>query len=191
MNTPRSAKALASRTAARKRASSANCNAATLTTYTLDVPGGSSHSTVTPAVMHDSVSGGPMYMVEAAGSGLVGVLTLNKVLIGSPTLAENDVSVAAYSAPPKASQPGGSNLDTIDTRFFNAEWRNNRLVAAHTVSSFSDVVAHARWYEFNTAPAIPTLQQEGTIGTIGSDVYNYGAKSVGSVLIPKMKVAGS
>jgi PmbA protein len=29
------------------------------------------------------------------------------------------------------------------------------------------------------------------IEAIGSDVYNYGAKSVGSVLVGKMKVAGS
>src|SRR5205823_6627922 len=135
------------------KASVEDGNAATLTTYTLDVPGGSSHSTVTPAVMHDSVSGGPMYMVEAAGSGLVGVLTLNNVLIGSPTLAENDVSVAAYSAPPKASQPGGSNLDTIDTRFFNAEWRNNRLVTAHAVGIAGDTAAKAAWYDISTSAA--------------------------------------
>jgi PmbA protein len=29
------------------------------------------------------------------------------------------------------------------------------------------------------------------IAAIGSDVYNYGAKSVGSVLVNRMKVAGS
>jgi PmbA protein len=29
------------------------------------------------------------------------------------------------------------------------------------------------------------------IGAIGADVYNYGAKSVGSVLVDRMKVAGS
>ncbi len=29
------------------------------------------------------------------------------------------------------------------------------------------------------------------IGALGSDVYNYGAKSVGSILVNRMKVAGT
>jgi len=80
--------------------------------------------------------------------------------------------VAAYRQPPAATQKGANTLITTnDSRVLNAEWRNNRLVAAQTVGVNSDSQAHARWYEFSTSGAT-SLTQQGTIG-LGSGANSY------------------
>src|SRR5262249_3226694 len=45
----------------------------------------------------------------------------------------------------------------------------NKLVAAQMVGLKTDSVAHARWYEFDTSTATPTVMQQGTI-TLGTGV---------------------
>lgn len=141
--------------------------------------------TMVPAIMHDSVPGDPMWLVEessASPGSMVRVVKMDNVLAGTPTFSEFDRSVTPYSLPPSADQPGtgsvGGNcfnrtgsgfICTNDSSILSVAWRGNRLVAAHTVGI--SLTAHARWYEFNTTGA-PTLTQEGTIDP-GPGVHTY------------------
>jgi hypothetical protein len=55
-------------------------------------------------------------------------------------------------------------LDTGGARILSAAWRDGRLVATHTAQDDPSQTAQARWYEFSTAGASPTLTQTGSIG---------------------------
>lgn len=130
----------------------------------------SSDFTLAPATMHGSNSGGPMYLVEEAPqANAISVLTETNLTspTSPPVFTSTVVSLppgANYTAPPNAAQKGASTqIQTNDSRILNAEWRNNRLVAAQTVGLTTDSLAHARWYEFSTAGASPTLTQQGTL----------------------------
>jgi hypothetical protein len=131
--------------------------------------------TLAPATMHGSQAGDPMWFVEEAnyenGKNIrvveeTGVLT-------SPSFTSFDIGVASYTAPPDATQSGSSNkITTNDSRILNVEWRTNKLVASQAVGLSTDAQAHARWYEFSTAGASPSLTQQGTIGA-GSGANSY------------------
>jgi Bacterial Ig domain len=166
------------------KATAIDANNSSFTFTHTNMPGGITQATLAPATMHGSTastpgSPQPMYFVEekldsngnATGSA-IRVVTATNLLTGSPTLQFTDLTVASYQPPPPATQQGSTTLmSTNDSRMLNAEWRNNRLVASHTVGVNTDSQSHARWYEFNTSGA-PTLIQQGTIG-LGSGAYSY------------------
>jgi hypothetical protein len=125
--------------------------------------------TLAPALMHGSAAGGPAYLVtEGLTAGTLDVIRMTNVLSSTPTLTDNNLAVASYSAPPAANQPGGT-ITTNDSRVLNAAWRNNTLVADHTVGTGG--TAHARWYQINTS-GTPSLSQYGEIAP-GSGVATY------------------
>jgi hypothetical protein len=129
-----------------------------------------SNFTLTPTVMHGSNCGDPMWFVESVFTNQIRVVKMTNVL-DSPSFANFDISVAAYGTPPNATQGGGGfTMDTGDTRILNVEWRGNRLVATHTVGVSG--LAQARWYEFDTSTATPTISQQGTIAP-GSGIHTY------------------
>lgn len=132
--------------------------------------------TLAPASMHGSQPGDPMWYVEEAGFGngqRVRVVKETGVLSSTPTFTSTNLAVASYVEPPNASQRGSSNqITTNDSRILNVEWRNNQLVASQTVGLATDTQAHARWYEFGTSGATPSLTQQGTIGaSSGANSY--------------------
>ncbi|HEV2690959.1 MAG TPA: hypothetical protein VGV35_20525, partial [Bryobacteraceae bacterium] len=146
------------------KATAEDANNSTFTYYRSDVAGGTAHFTLTPASMHGSTAGGPMYMVESLGSNMIGVMKMSNLLSSSPTYSESKIGVAAYTNPPKASQPGGSYpIDTVGPRIFQADWRNNRLVSAHTIGLATDSLTHAQWFDFSTANNAVTLNQQGIV----------------------------
>jgi hypothetical protein len=131
------------------------------------------HFTITPATMHGSVAGDPMWFVEETnfgGGNQIRVMKMTNVLNATPTFTPTNVTVAAYGFPPTASQKGGGRLDAGDTRMLHSEWRGNRLLATHTVGLSG--AARARWYEFDTSGLSPTLTQQGTINR-GTGVHTY------------------
>jgi hypothetical protein len=132
---------------------------------------GSTNFTLVPVVMHGSSLGDPMWFLESVFFNQIRVVKMTNVLSSTPTFTDTDISVASYGFPPSATQSGGGTfIETNDTRILNAEWRNNRLVATHTVGVSG--VASARWYEFNTSTSTPTLTQQGTISP-GSGIHTY------------------
>jgi len=150
-------------------------NPTTTDPFGINDPNGNNF-TLAPASMHGAQAGDPMWYVEEAGYGNgqnIRVVKETGVLNGSPDFTGFDIPVASYIEPPAASQQGSDNqIETNDARILNAEWRNNQLVASQAVGLTTDAQAHARWYEFSTSGATPSLTQQGTIGA-GSGASSY------------------
>ncbi len=118
--------------------------------------------TLTPAVMHGAVTGGPEYFVEAANAGAstLDVTTETNVLSSSPTFTNASVSVPSYRSGGSAPQ----GVASFDDRIFNVAYRTvngvNHLVAAHQVASGGRRSGPvARWYDINVGTK--TLIQDG------------------------------
>jgi hypothetical protein len=119
--------------------------------------------TLTPAVMHGSVSGGPEYFVEANNSGgsALDVTTETNVLSSTPTFTNASVSVPSYSNGGSAPQ----GVAAFDDRIFNVAYRTvngvGHLVAAHQVAGGKGKGGGpvARWYDINAGT--DTLIQSG------------------------------
>jgi hypothetical protein len=150
----------------------------TLTMYSVDrLP---PHFAMQPAVMHGANPGDPMYFVESmvpggssGGGGFIDVVQMTDKLSTAPTFTDFKVLVPHYNHPPNADQLGGGpQLDTGDGRILSAAWRNGELVATQTVQDDPSQTAQARWYQFSTAGAAPSLVQTGNIDR-GAGVSTY------------------
>src|SRR5262249_46226499 len=79
-----------------------------------------------------------------------------------------DLTIPTWS-PPAVLAPnlGGSGLDPLDGRTFNAVWRNGIMVTAHSIDDGTGTRNLARWYQFDVgnwpASGSPTLIQSGNI----------------------------
>ncbi|MEO8268697.1 MAG: hypothetical protein ABI557_03190, partial [Aureliella sp.] len=142
-------------------------NPATFTAYN-SVPAYNFRAMV-PAQMHGAGPGADViYFVQERNyvdGDFVQVVRMTDVLSNSPVFDYFDIDVSDYGYPPSAQQPFGY-INTNDTSFLNADWRNGKLVASHTVGDFSDSEAHAAWYEFDAPDsglATPFLIQEGRL----------------------------
>jgi hypothetical protein len=126
--------------------------------------------TLAPAAMHSAPADGVMYFVTESDTPAfeINVVKLTNYFTATPTFVNNNVPVASYAEPTAAPQQGGTYSPQIDSRILNAAWRNNILVADHTV--FGAGADHARWYQFSTASATPTLTMQGDIAP-GAGVY--------------------
>jgi hypothetical protein len=144
-------------------------NPSTVTFFSTDRP----EFTIIPATMYDAPADGPMYLITEAefATPTARVLRMGNVLSDTPTFTVTDIPVDSYTSPPPGIQPGsaGELLDTNDTRYLKAEWRNNRLVATHNVGIGN--AAKVRWYEFSTA-GTPRLLQQGNINP-GPGVFTW------------------
>src|SRR5262249_48931556 len=140
-----------------------------LTTFSHNMS--SSLFSVDPANMHGAVAGGPEWFVtEGATLGQIAVIKETNVLSNTPTDVTTNISVATYNQPPAANQPSGT-VTTNDSRMRDAEFRDNILVATHTVGTGSPNTAHARWYQFNVS-GTPVLSQTGEIAP-GAGIHTY------------------
>lgn len=142
----------------------------TLQGYRVAVPGGASHFTLAPTVMHSSNPGDPMWLVEAGGSTTMRVAQMNNILSTSPTFSFTSISVPSYGSAPRPTQPGGAMNWSFDTCVINAAYNYGYIVAGHTVGIGG--VARARWYIFDTNPGTPYLYQSGNIAP-ASSVHTY------------------
>jgi hypothetical protein len=134
-------------------------------TGTVSLPG------MSPTVMHDAAADGPMWFVGTGSGASIKVIKMTNVLSSSPTITPYTVSVSSYGSMPTPRQPNGSNMPwTFDTRIMNAAMNGGMLVAAHNTGISG--AARARWYEFNTNGASPTLVQSGQIAPASTtDTY--------------------
>jgi len=130
--------------------------------WSITDPGGGNAFAIQPALHYGGTPEAP-FLVDTNPSSKVSIFGVNDPL-GTPSLSKVAITVTSYSSPPNAEQPGGNpTLDTIDTRVFNAVWRNSKLYFAHNRSRNNN--AAAKWYIVNTAswPSTATLVAEGTI----------------------------
>jgi hypothetical protein len=133
----------------------------TLTTFQTEVKTGSDHKILMPARMHGAPGGLEYFTQSGDDDKAPTVKTFNVVsetgyLSGSPTFTTTPVAVTPYMQ-----SPGVPELTfVIDDSALGAEWVNNRLVTGQNVG-LKDGLNHARWYEFDTSGAAPTLVQQG------------------------------
>ena len=133
--------------------------------------------TLMPTLMHGAQSGDPMWFVIESDNAFGSEVRLVKLMdpLGARNFSETSIAVDPYDFPPNAEQPGSGALGRIqtnDSSFISAAWRNNHLVATHTVSIDSTSQSHASWYEFDTSGGSPSLIQEGIINP-GAGIYTY------------------
>jgi hypothetical protein len=122
------------------------------------------------AVMHDAGPGASAWLIGFdQPTATLKVLRIDQILSTSPTVETFSLDVPPFQYAPNAPEPGG----TIQVNKFlmeSAAWRNDRLVASHSVGSAG--VARARWYEIETSGGVAQLVQVGEINP-GPDIYTY------------------
>lgn len=112
------------------------------------------------------------FLVSDGGTNNLTIYGINNVLT-TPTLVKKSLTVAAFSDPPYADQPGLANgLWTVDTRVFDVHCRDNHLFA--TQNTTSGTQSAVRWYEIDASamPAgNPTMVQQGSFTATSRDDY--------------------
>jgi hypothetical protein len=138
---------------------------------------GGQHTT-RPTVMHDSVAGGPMWLLESTigGGSSINVIRMTNVLSTSPTYAKTSVSVNSYSSVVQPLQPDGTGLapssgnGALWTHILKSAEYNNTIVASDQIS-VSSTEDDSRWYEINVSGATPTLVDQGNVSS-GNNTYD-------------------
>jgi autotransporter-associated beta strand protein len=130
-----------------------------------------------PAVMHDSVAGDGMWLVQEHGNGIsIDVFHMTNVLNAAPTFTVTNLPVTPYAGAVAPLQPNGTAITTnINSRIQKVAERNGTLVAAHTVSltTIPDNEDQVQWYSINVTGATPTLNDQGDVapGATSYDTY--------------------
>ncbi|HSB88198.1 MAG TPA: calcium-binding protein, partial [Ilumatobacteraceae bacterium] len=151
------------------------------------------NTTLTPAVIHDSAPGAPMWLVARRAGLDVRLVRMTDVLAGAPVFTGFTVDVDDYNDTVPAQQPGGTTFDSGDFRMLSVAQRGNRLVATHAVGLDFDGTAGAdetsvRWYEFNVGGVTPTVTQQGDVDP-ASQLVN-GAPAIGvHTYFPSIEIA--
>lgn len=98
-------------------------------------------------------------------------------LATTPTISFVPATIPAFSPPRKNAQSTiGHQLDSIDSRPYNAVYRNSKVYLTHNVSvSGSDDRLVPRWYQISTnnwpAAGLPSLDMAGQVSTPGFDQW--------------------
>jgi hypothetical protein len=124
---------------------------------------GGQHTT-RPTVMHDSVAGDPMWLLESTigGGSSINVIKMANVLSAAPTYTTTAVPVNAYSSVVQPLQPDGTGIPPASgngalwTHILKAAEYNNTIVASDQVS-VSSTQDDARWYAFDVS-GTPTIK---------------------------------
>jgi hypothetical protein len=151
------------------------------------------HSTVTPAVMHGAITGGPEYFLEAspAGGSSIDIVTDTNVL-SSPAFTSTTVNVTPFVPGGFPQQPSGT-IDAAGTQIFNAAFRVvngvGHLVAAQQGGeNGASTPVHAIWYDF-----IVSTSDNTTTATMANQEFIPAATPTTSTFMPSVDInaAGS
>ena len=82
------------------------------------------------------------------------------------------MAVTPTPAPPPAPQPGGTQIQTNDSRVLNAEWRDGRLVAAQSVASVGPDDLARPLVRHQTSNGV-TLTHQHTVNPSDSSAFDY------------------
>jgi uncharacterized repeat protein (TIGR01451 family) len=124
-----------------------------------------------PTVMHDSVSGDPMWLVTEHGDGTsIDVIKMGGVLSTSATFGYTNLAVTSYSGAVHPLNPDGTAITTnMDSRIQKAAEWNNVLVASHSVG-VSSTEDDAQWYAIDLSSGTPSLADQGRVSA-GNHTY--------------------
>jgi hypothetical protein len=150
----------------------------TLTAFQNDVAGYG--VSLRPAVMHDSVAGDPMWLVNTTfGSySSINVVKMTNVLSSSATFSNTALTVNPYTFLAFPKQPDGSQVvGDINSGILKVAESGGKLVATHAIGT-STTQDDARWYLVNVASGTPALLDQGdvvspTTGAGTNNVYDY------------------
>jgi hypothetical protein len=131
-------------------------------------PNGSPAFSLQPA--HTFGAPGIEYLVNATADGLsLTQWSLTHPVGHPPLLARRAIATVPYHLAPNAKQPGSAReIETGDTRFANAVFRNGLLWTAHTVAvnwGQEENVSAIQWFQIN--PGAGVLAQQHLYGTPG------------------------
>ncbi len=134
---------------------------------------------ITPATMHGSAAGDPLWLVSSSafGGSKIRVWEMTNVLNDATrTLTPvGDVSVPAYGVAVSIADPGGTIIKggtgaPIDDRVMNASARGNTLVTCFNAGN--GTVTEAHWYQLRVSGATAALAQSGVIHQ-GTSTHTY------------------
>jgi hypothetical protein len=139
-----------------------------------------------PVTMHDSVAGGPMWLVQGGGGSnplnpiqgggsSINLVRIDNILNATDASATCSLKVNPFGGAIAPLNPNGNSITSdIDTRILKAAERNNDIVACQNVGVVNAGNANeddARWYELNVSdPNHPYLVQQGNVG-FGANTY--------------------
>jgi hypothetical protein len=124
-----------------------------------------------PVVMHDSVAGGPMWLVQTNDNSSINLFRFDNIL-NSAARSQFTVPVNPFGQVNNPLNPDGTPITThpIDRWILNAAESNNRIVACQDVGVGTNEDDSA-WYEFNVSDINkPTVVDQGNVG-FGPDTY--------------------
>src|SRR5207247_1525177 len=142
--------------------------------YLNDVSGFS----IRPTVMHDSVAGDPMWLIEstAGNDNKINVIKMTGELSNSAAFTTYSRNVNAYLGVVQPRDPGGQitpnsgNNGALWTHILKAAEMNNTIVASDQIS-ISATEDAARWYSINVSDVNnPTIADQGNV-TAGNNNY--------------------
>jgi hypothetical protein len=124
-----------------------------------------------PATMHDSVPGGPMWLVSEGGDNKSINLTRIDNILSTHTTTTFTRGVNAYGSVNAPKNPDGSAITgTIDARILKAAEAHNTLVACQHVG-VGTTEDDVRWYSFNVSNGTnPSLVDQGNVSA-GNNTY--------------------
>jgi protocatechuate 3,4-dioxygenase beta subunit len=130
---------------------------------------------LTPAQMHDALSGGPMWFMASTGDptydgttpNTIRITRMDNVLSTNPTYTDYTVSVNTYGPNSGAAdQPGApGSVATNDVTTTSVDYLNGSLVTAFSASTPADgfKATKVHWYQVDVTSGTPSLVQEGLI----------------------------
>jgi hypothetical protein len=138
-----------------------------------------------PTVMHDSVSGDPMWLFNSSRGGGTTILVekMSPVLSTAPVFTPTTLNVNAYSSAVVPLNPDGTSIipgrGKTFTGILKAAEFNNNIVASDTtaVGSTEDDV---RWYRIDVSSGTPTLADQGNVSAGNNTYLCYGAIDINS-----------
>ncbi len=134
-----------------------------------------SQSSPVPA---QSMTSTPIELVTYNGTTFAGVLEISgHPAANNVVIAETDLPIPATSAPPAATQPGGT-VETNDDRFLSSVWQNGNLWVSGNDSCVPAGSTTARAClrliqisAITTGGMLPSLTQSLDVGKVGLDAY--------------------
>jgi hypothetical protein len=108
---------------------------------------------------------------------------------------QGGITVTGYAQPPKATEPGGSTVDTNDVRDLGAAYYAGTVYGVHAIgcNPGGGTVDCVQWYQLGNLDGAPSLIQQGIVGGSGQNRYfpNLSVDKAGDMLLGYAYSSGS
>jgi hypothetical protein len=125
---------------------------------------------VRPTVMHDSVSGDPMWFVTDGVNNTTIRVVEEINLLTQPSFSVTTLTIANKLPPVLPLQPDGTTITTNLLPYITKAAEYNGMIVACQSVAASPNEDDARWYQIDVSSGTPVLADEGNVSA-GSDTY--------------------